>query len=57
MEPLDSAVKKRKRSPTPEEEIQSSDEAKYAKQEEMEEERADNDLDYQDGSSVESLSD
>ncbi|KAA8627250.1 Z1 domain containing protein [Pyrenophora tritici-repentis] len=56
-ESLDNNVKKRKRSETPPEEIQSSDEAKYAKQEERAAKRTDCDTDYQDKSSTKSLSD
>ncbi|KAI2479408.1 hypothetical protein Ptr902_08673 [Pyrenophora tritici-repentis] len=55
-ESLDNNVKKRKRSETPPE-IQSSDEAKYAKQEERAAKRTDCDTDYQDKSSTKSLSD
>jgi hypothetical protein len=49
-ESLGNNVKKRKRSTTPLDEIQSSDEAKYTK-------CADCDIDYQDNSSTKSLSD
>ncbi|KAF1841541.1 uncharacterized protein K460DRAFT_388461 [Cucurbitaria berberidis CBS 394.84] len=55
-ESLGNNVKKRKRSETPAE-IQSSDEAKYAKQEERAAKRADYDVDYQDKRSTKSRSD
>ncbi|KAH5618965.1 hypothetical protein HBI23_245930 [Parastagonospora nodorum] len=54
---LDVNVKKRKRSETPPEEVQSSDEANYIKQVERAAKRADDDMDYQDKSSARSLSD
>ncbi|EMD86585.1 hypothetical protein COCC4DRAFT_200428 [Bipolaris maydis ATCC 48331] len=57
VELLDPIIRKRKRQTTPEEEILSSDEAKYAKQEAMEEKRGDDDSDYQNRSSGESFSD
>lgn len=56
-QPLAKGVKKRTRSETPPEEIGSSDEARYAEQEERAAKRADHDMDYRDDSSITSVSD